>query len=580
MAPVEDASTCYICNDKRRTADTDAAVTPTRSPADSETLKDTLIRALSHGHVEDLMSESEKESRISSGVCVVSLNSGCDGGLEAVSDRVVDDHVVICRRCTGLLKDFEHHERTAGKIAQDIRRFLMRQMEAPEEDVSGVILAANHRAQSSVKKTVGRTHSERQGIMAALRALRKSGMTDSKRRGRKRKKDLASEGMKIEEEEKKEEDEGNVVKNTEMKEETNGEERQQEATSARQSQRIQRRREDGLVMRWGDAMYENEDEDKSGEDTFSDCSSDALFKDQPYVRRGRGRKVTRVVRSMSPGRAEYEMGIRLQCPFCLRYYIPMSSRMHGCTSYKNQLRCHTCNVFFTTYIRLERHLEVIHLKQKKFACPTEGCNFTCIAEATLIIHKHFHVIESFSGGNSKEAQSAQQKETEQKTVNNEEVIVLDDEHDAPKIADRVSFLLDEKSFLSDGHHLHITTHKVPKDAEDDCKILHFQGNEKNDNPSCLSDRWETSTLSLDKGECETLRKSNLVLECPICDITLASTKSYQEHVQEVHHIQVVTKIIDEDGTVKESQSSEPLTRTVKKYYRVKKNFIVAPKGLD
>ena len=513
-----------------------------------------------------------------SGVCVVSLNS-IDGRLEAVSDNVLDDLVVICRRCTGLLKDFEHHERTAARIAEDIRRFLMRQFEAEEEvEEEEEVVSVPSKPQ---KNTPARNYDERQGIIAAFRAFRKAGVVE--RRGKKRKKDQTSP-----ETIKEEDDDDEKSFDGSENEETEEEERQHETATARHSKRIQRRREDGLVIKWGDALYQNDDGARSvNDDDLFDHSSKVILKDRSYVRRRRrGRGLGRIVKSTSTSRTEDEMGFKFQCPFCFRYYTPMSSRIHSCTSYKNQLRCRTCNIFFTSYFRLERHLEVIHLKHKQLACPTEDCTFTCVAEPTLTIHKHFHVLESFDTETNKESGLRQQRET-QKGVKHKEVIVEEDEHTAvtsPRIADRVSFLLDEKSFLSDGHPLYITTDKVPKDEQDDCKVLRFQDDGKNqEDPSSPCSGLEICTLSPDKDDCETYKGRNLVLQCPLCEEMLVSTKSYQEHMREAHQLRVLTKGIGEDRSIKESHKmpcSESLTRIVKKYYSVKKNSNAAPKCVD
>ncbi|KAG0715369.1 hypothetical protein GWK47_012085 [Chionoecetes opilio] len=572
MTPAADARTCYVCHDKRRTADVDAAATLIRPQCDSETLKQTLMRALSQGHAEDLGKEVKEEaSRLSSGVCVVMLNSDCDGELEAVSDRVLEDLVVICRRCSSLLKDFEHHEQTAARIAEKLRGFLIRHLktEEEEEDVPSVVSTLCSKPQKFMKKTAARNQDEQQGIIAAFKAFKRSGIVSSKKRGR-RKKDLVSPEVM------QEEDEDDTSLEESQKEDTEDEESRQEGATSRHSQRIQRRREDGLVIQWGNNKNEEDGKYVEDDDDLSDYSSSAMSKDRSYARRGRGRKITRIVRSASTGKAEGDTGLKFECPFCFRYYIPMSSRIHHCTSYKNKLRCHSCNIFFTSHVRLERHLEVIHLKRKLLTCSMEDCDFTCIAEPTLTMHKHFHILK-FSGGEDK--QDKQQIKTRQKRVNNEEVVIEDDEHgvvSSPSIADRVSFLLDEKSFLSDGHPLHITTDKIPKNNQDDYKVLRFQDNAKNlENPTILSRRLETNTLRPSKG-------SNLVLQCPICDVTLVSTKNYQEHIQDVHQLQVSTRVIADDGSIRDSQKgpgSESLTRIVK-YYDVKKNSKSAPKGWD
>ncbi|XP_037785076.1 zinc finger protein 260-like isoform X2 [Penaeus monodon] len=54
-----ESSVCYICCDRRRTADTDTSLSKTGIRHDSETLKEVLLRALSVGYVEDNLSEVE-----------------------------------------------------------------------------------------------------------------------------------------------------------------------------------------------------------------------------------------------------------------------------------------------------------------------------------------------------------------------------------------------------------------------------------------------------------------------------------------------------------------------------------------
>lgn len=591
MTPTADTTPCYICNDKRRTAITDASTTPTGPHADSATLKQTLIRALSHGHAEDLAGVGEEELGVTSGVCVVSLSSRYDGGLEAVSDRVAGDQVVICRRCMGLLKDFDHHEQMAARKAKEIRHFLMRQMQMDEEEEGTRGSASlSHLPQDSMKKIVARSQDERQGIIAAFRAFRKSGIKEVKGKGRKRKKELVSSYMNSDE--KADDDDDDFRDEDEMEEmmqenaKVEEERRKQEIASARHSERIQRRREDGLVMRWGDALFENEDDMKllEDEEDLFDYSPSVLLKERSHARRGRGKKLPRVVRSAPLTAKPEDTEFKFQCPFCLRYYTPMSSRIHNCTSYKNQLRCQVCNIFFTSYVRLEKHLEVIHLQQKQLACSTAGCSFMCIAEPTLTIHKHFHVLESFTGeGDDKEARGTRRAEINQRRKESmpgrrlEEVAVEDDEEgvvSSPEIADRVSFLIDEKTFLSDSHPLNITMDRISK-QEGDHKVLRLQGGDRNQAKSLSpNSRVEAGVLTPDKEERKSPKGSNLVLQCPICDLTLVSTRSYQEHIRDIHNLRVTTKIAGEEPLSREllqkGSSPESLTRIVK-YYNVKKN---------
>lgn len=603
-------STCYICHDKRRIADTDTSQTRIGNRPDAETLKETLIRALSLGYVEDNPNEQE-QTKFGSGVCVVSLSSRYDGGLEAVSEKVISDHVVICRRCETLLRDFEYHERTTAKIAEEIRRFLTRQ-EVNENGETNRNQVAGYEPQT-FSKSVTKKFDERQSIRAALRALKKSGLTEAKKRGRKRKKELIPSTTRNEAED--EEDTGDLEKA--LAKEIENEKRLQILTTSRSSKRIQRRREDGLVIRWGDAIYETENnsiEEDVELENISEDSNEIWPKEESQPRKRRGRKPNqhRLIRLAKPFGDDLvhglqdQSGLKYQCPFCQRYYIPSNSRIHNCTSYKNQLRCQLCNIFFTSYIRLEKHLEVIHLKQKQLQCSEEECKFMCVSEPAFMLHKHFHFLAGRkNGGNEKITfltENITESDTENTNVTHEldpgagEVTVMDDIQGivtSPDIADQVSFLLDEKSFLSDGQPVNITTaKKVTKDIENQRKVLHSASSigEK--------DRIGESKVKHSQHEDETMQiKSHSVhkslrkgFQCPFCDMKMEIHKVFEDHIRDIHKLIVKSrsgnitqissnKIDARDSTVKENIKDKEIIIEGKDNTVLKKNFNVTPEDL-
>lgn len=605
-------STCYICHDRRRIADTDTSKTKIAKRPEAETLKETLIRALSLGYVEDNPNEQE-QTKFGSSVCVVSLSSRYDGGLEAVSEKVVSDHVVICRRCETLLRDFEYHERTSAKIAEDIRRFLTRQ-EVNENGESNRNQVAGHEPQTSLGKSVTKKFDERKSIRAALRALKKSDVTEPKKRGEKRKKELIPSTTRNEDEDGDDEVTEDLEKA--LAKEVEDEKRLHNLVTSRTSKRIQRRREDGLVIRWGDAMYETENssiEDDVDLENISEDSNEIWPKEESPPRKRKGRKPIqhRLIRLPKPlrdgvGRVlQDQQGLKYQCPFCHRYYIPSNSQVHNCTSYKNQLRCQLCNIFFTSYIRLEKHLEVIHLKQKQLQCSEEDCKFMCVSEPAFLLHKHLHFLAGRkNNGNEKikllsdntiESDTENPNVTHTRDTGAGEVTVIDDVQGivtSPDIADQVSFLLDEKSFLSNGQPVNITTaKKVTKDMENHRRVLHLASGKGE------KERIGESRMKFSQLEDETKIKSYVVhkssrkgFQCPFCDTRFETQRLFDDHVRDIHKLTVksrsdiVTQIYsnkaDAGGnTVKENIKCSEISEEGRDNLVLKKNFNMTPEDL-
>ncbi|XP_042204787.1 uncharacterized protein LOC121854285 isoform X2 [Homarus americanus] len=602
---------CYICHDKRRIADTDTSKIRIGNTPDAETLKETLIRALSLGYVEDNPNEPE-QTKFSSGVCIVSLNSRCDGGLEAVGEKVVSDHVVICRRCESLLRDFEFHERTSAKIASEIRRFLTRQ-EINEKDYTDRNTAAGHKPQTAVRTSLTRNIDERKGIMAALRALRKSGVSGAKKRGRKAKKDINSSIETIETgDDDIAHDAGRVLEG----EISGDEQRQQALVPARSSKRIKRRQEDGLVIRWGDAMYEAEHNSLEPETEADDFYEDDEMwsKREYYPRKRRGRKPGQhqLIRLVKPLDDKLDCPTldhsvsRYQCPFCQRYYIPSNSRIHNCTSYKNQLRCQLCKIFFTSYIRLEKHLEVLHLKKKQLRCQKENCHFTCVSEPAFVLHKHFHFLtEQESDRNEDDtylSENVTESDTESHTITHAmdpgagEVTIMDDIQGivtSPDIADQVSFLLDEKSFLSDGQPINITTdNKGTKNMKDQRRTLSVQGvvgEEHKEAGRKIKKNYQEDKTTHNKSESinESVKEVQ-VFQCPFCDIRFNAQKIFQDHIKEIHRLMMksgsevdappVNSKSDGRGR-RENVRDSVIGKDIIGNFGIKKNFNITPEDL-
>lgn len=541
-----ESSVCYICCDRRRTADTDTSLSKTGIRHDSETLKEVLLRALSVGYVEDNLSEVET-SRTSYGVCVISLNSQCDGHLQALCNRVADEAVIICKRCEKLLKDFEYHERTSVKIAKEIQSYLSRQNETQGNGIS---------IPTPVSGSVI-THKldEKQSIQAAFKALRRSGLTSTKKRGRKRK-SVETQPT----------DTDSVTKDdSDMEQEILTESDVQEqdivVSSSRMSKRIQRRREEGLVIRWGDTGYDEEIFTEGNMDSGEDIESlddDALRQDM-QSRKRKGRRTNRLkfskpVDSPVVQTSSDISSLKYQCPFCQRYYVPSNSRVHNCTSYKNQLRCHVCNIFFTSYIRLEKHLEVIHLRQRQLQCPEENCKFTCISEPAFLLHKHFHFLsDRENDGLSLLSDSISDSGTEQlenpqvEDASIGQVTVMDDDQGvvtSPDMAEQVSFLLDEKSFLADGRPINILTdsRKIAGEIRESNRRFEILSRRTNaprakiGNPGQLKQNNEAGK-KISHMQSLTVSGSR----CPFCDLVLDESKGVDYHVRDVHKLVVKSK---------------------------------------
>lgn len=535
---------CYICSDRRRTADTDISLSKIGIRHDSETLKEVLLRALSVGYVEDNPSEVET-NRTSYGVCVISLNSQCDGHLQALCNRVADEVVIICKRCEKLLKDFEYHERTSINIAKEIQSYLSRQSEMQGNYINIPTPVSG----SAVKHKLD----EKQSIQAAFKALRRSGLTSTKKRGRKRK-SVETQPT---------DDTDSVTKDySDMEQETLTESDVQEqdvvVSSSRMSKRIQRRREEGLVIRWGDTGYDEEIFTEGNLDSGEDIESldeDALGQDM-HSRKRKGRRTNRLkfskpVDSPVVQTSSDLSSLKYQCPFCQRYYVPSNSRVHNCTSYKNQLRCHVCNIFFTSYIRLEKHLEVIHLRQRQLQCPEENCKFTCISEPAFLLHKHFHFLsDRENDGLTLLSSSIADSGTEQlaspqvEDANVGQVTVIDDDQGvvtSPDMAEQVSFLLDEKSFLADGRPINILTdsRKFAGEVRESNKrfqILSRRTNEpqaKLSNPGQIKQNYEAGKK---KSHIQSLTVTGS--QCPFCDLVLDESKGVDNHVRDVHKLVV------------------------------------------
>lgn len=569
-----ESAVCYICCDRRRTADTDTSYSKIGIRNDSETLKEVLLRALSVGFVEDNPSEVET-SRTSYGVCVISLNSQCDGHLQALCNKVADEAVIICKRCEKLLKDFEYHERTSAQIAKEIQSYLSRQSETQEEGVS---------EPTPISSTPVITHKldEKQSIQAAFKALRRSGLASAKKRGRKRK-SVETQPT----------DSGSVVKDeSDVEHETFTESDVQEhdtvIASSRMSKRIQRRREEGLVVRWGDAGYDEEIFTEGNVDSGEDIESldeDAIRQDM-QSRKRKGRRPNRLkfskpVDSPIVQTSSDLSSLKYQCPFCQRYYVPSNSRVHNCTSYKNQLRCHVCNIFFTSYIRLEKHLEVIHLRQRQLQCPEENCKFTCISEPAFLLHKHFHFLSkrendglTLLSGSITESGAEQLGNPQVEEASVGHVTVIDDDQGvvtSPDMAEQVSFLLDEKSFLADGRPINIMTdsRKFPGEIRESSKKFQILSRKTNESQAKISSAGQIKQSDgPSQNKISSLQSLTVTSsQCPFCDLVLDGSKSVDNHVRDVHRLVVRSKFKDTNILGANDRSKDIL---------LKKNFNLIP----
>ena len=82
-----------------------------------------------------------------------------------------------------------------------------------------------------------------------------------------------------------------------------------------------------------------------------------------------------------------------KCPFCFKVYSIQNSFVHHCLTYRNTLRCTDCNIFSSTYIRFEKHLENFHQKKRLLRCPVLNCNQKFISKPAFTWHLHFHQVE-------------------------------------------------------------------------------------------------------------------------------------------------------------------------------------------
>lgn len=561
-----ESNICYICCDKRRSADTDTSQTKVLNSPDAETLKDVLLRALSLGYVDDYEAECQK-TKLNGRVCVVSLSRRYDGGLEAVSEKVLNDLVVVCKRCASLLKEFEYHERTLTKIAEEIQNFLARQEALDKEDSDKI---QSQTRDTLCRKPVNTVVDEKKGILAALRAFKKSGVSGVKKRGRKRKVNLNP-----------------PTETNEDQSQIQTEVPNQDLLLTRTSKRIQQRREDGLVINWGEepVIQAKSDDVQADLEVLDD---DNVFPYQEYKSRKKRfrRHALRIVKSDKPDGEEVGCidgsGLKYRCPFCRKYYMPSNSKIHNCTSYKNRLRCHLCNIFFTSYIRLEKHFEVIHMKQQQLKCPEEGCLYTCITDPAFVLHKHFHLLENCEGGGVAEPTSPESRTSESSTsqtivtpTKDSEVASvrvmadLQGELTSPSEADQVSFLLSEKNFLAESNSASLSPEKIvikkPKE-----KSLHLK---------TVTEMEETegesrNTVGRPIRQMSAIHRS-YSYHCPFCDRTLDSQKSFQDHIKNIHSIEMKAAQSRGEGEVLivVMESTDDVADTVSREGpSIKKNF--------
>ncbi|XP_047475655.1 zinc finger protein 208-like [Penaeus chinensis] len=340
-----ESAVCYICCDRRRTADTDTSLSKIGIRHDSETLKEVLLRALSVGYVEDNPNEVET-SKTSYSVCVISLNSQCDGHLQALCNRVADEAVIICKRCEKLLKDFEYHERTSVKIAKEIQSYLSRQSETQGNGIS---------IPTPVSGSVI-THKldEKQSIQAAFKALRRSGLTSTKKRGRKRK-SVETQPT----------DTDSVTKDdSDMEQEilTESDVQEQDAvSSSRMSKRIQRRREEGLVIRWGDTGYDEEIFTEGNMDSDAnryERRTDSSEKDRQLEFGG---NITRD--SLQLPFSDFDLEADSESSATEQSNIPERKKYNR----KRNHRCNECAKLFPSQAHLKEH-KVSHSNEQSFTC--------------------------------------------------------------------------------------------------------------------------------------------------------------------------------------------------------------------
>ncbi|XP_068223085.1 uncharacterized protein [Palaemon carinicauda] len=626
---------CYICSDKRRSAETDATQTRINNKPYEDTFKETLLKAIFSGVRDEDISENGESERevLPNAAGSLSISSQGEYTSEYLYKKVENDSsIFICRRCEGLLRDFDYHEKQVFLIGETIRMFFTKR-DNPKISDSTCDSSNNVVTVCKEKKRLD----EKRGILAAFRAMRKSNPI-IRSRGRKRKETNMSG-------EKSETSENEQMEDTDVGLDTNDLDLDN-ALGVRVSKRIQRRREEGLVIRWGDVHGETSALEA---ETGNQGPLEESFHPGDIKPRRRGRKpnIAKLMKSSEgdnvPG-LQSASSLKYGCPFCYRFYIPSLSRIHGCISYKNQLRCNICNIFFTSYIRLEKHLEVIHLKQKDLKCAEPGCDFTCISQPALVLHEHFHRLNDASGAVrespvSNVASGSSHVLAAELNAEQVEVTVINDDHGSvcsPDTVDEVSFQFDEKSLVSSDATVNVVKIKstMKESGVETCKVvlkcnccnLEFRSKklhddhlkeaycglqkdtpeyisstemqaEKNVNYDFISvDSRSVPEIFVKQGMKETLTSGPLKDEvsptkckftCSSCSKQLTSLKSLDEHVKNYHAI--TPKIISSSEVninYPENNGEEQLERPMKCSFlsmnsketaeiEVKKNFNVS-----
>ena len=452
MEDMDSGGLCYICCDKRRRAEIDAVLMRLDDKPYEDTYKEILLKVIIDGTrdgVDVCENEMEVESETVSGHQSLSLKG--DLYVENLYKRVEKDSIMfICQRCQRLLRDFDYHEKQAALIGEAVRKFITKQRSTDGSDKCNSF-AGTQSSECKEKKLLD----EKRGILAALRVMRRSNpIVRTKGRKRKGSKVISS---------------AHETEPSEDAETDSVDQERRNASMVRASKRIQRRREEGRVVHWGDVQGETT---TIGSETGS--QEESFLGELKPRRRGRkpnSCKMSTLSVSEDAGkipRFQPETSLKYQCPFCYRYYVPSLSRIHGCISYKNELRCFICNIFFTSYVRLEKHLEVIHLREKELKCPESGCSFTCISHPAIVLHEHFHRLSEHGlGSNLKDPDNFDASVPSHIVVTpdlitGKGVTIEDDELGdvcSPDTADEVSFDLDERT-LGSGQPVSITVNTV------------------------------------------------------------------------------------------------------------------------
>lgn len=545
---------CYICQDGRRVANIDAAKTTITIDPNSETLRDIFLRALTRGKDDSGYGQSPT-TQFNPDVCIVSLSKS------ATNDEIVDlrmkaigDAIVLCKRCQVLLKDYDYHEKNCVKIADSIRSYLGKhdsKADSKEKDDCSLrdVLSEDKNNEIFQKQSVKEAYKSLQGFLHFGNPKR-----DRKGRGRK---SLRKDIQELEENE-------DSLSDTNCDEPLTSTD-DSHSSAARLSARIKKRREEGKVIKWAETHHRHDEHhDNDFDETDKSMVSESDDTEIHFQKkRGRKKKI-RIV--YDPNKPKHITRLtengpdqvihKYSCPFCHKYYTPSSGRVHSCLSYKNSLRCNQCNIFFTNHIRLEKHMDVIHLKPKLLFCPYEECQFSCIARPALIWHKHLHFIEE-SGiilpeKPLKDRNLSRFKATSTAEVTRGEVTLLADDQGvvtSPDVADQVSFLLDEKSFLSDGKPLQITKGNSKS-------IESFNGKD-----SLLSNETEVSEhdmyikCNIEEDILNPIKPTTINTiqpsiskmspvkgnRCRICDMYFDSAISLHHHILDIHEINVPHK---------------------------------------